>query len=226
MFVNAVGMHPERLINMYFAYVFVLRAIGKARPFLMVSRDAGDAGVGEWRPRGPSVVAETGELVICGVGGSSRFRRGRFAEAGRGRQLPRPGDASALSCPTVEAVTACSACVGEPEGASWFMIGQSSRLEGWEREAPLAESRGVGRWVMSEQGVLDALVGVSTGRSVALLRRLGASGRSEGGKGRCDPRMHAMARHPDCWSLERATLTRDLREAAGMVHTLGNTTNR
>lgn len=37
MFVNAVGMHPDRLTNMYFAYVFVLRAIGKARPFLMVS---------------------------------------------------------------------------------------------------------------------------------------------------------------------------------------------
>lgn len=36
MFVNAVGMHPDRLTNMYFAYVFVLRAIGKARPFLMV----------------------------------------------------------------------------------------------------------------------------------------------------------------------------------------------
>ncbi|CAN0020420.1 unnamed protein product [Ascophyllum nodosum] len=35
MFVNAVGMHPDRLTNMYFAYVFVLRAIGKARPFLM-----------------------------------------------------------------------------------------------------------------------------------------------------------------------------------------------
>lgn len=37
MFVNAVGMHPDRLTNMYFAYVFVLRAIGKARPFLNVS---------------------------------------------------------------------------------------------------------------------------------------------------------------------------------------------
>ncbi|CAN0311437.1 unnamed protein product, partial [Hapterophycus canaliculatus] len=36
MFVNAVGMHPDRLTNMYFAYVFVLRAIGKASPFLMV----------------------------------------------------------------------------------------------------------------------------------------------------------------------------------------------
>ena len=36
MFVNAVGMHPDRLTNMYFAYVFVLRAIGKARPLLMV----------------------------------------------------------------------------------------------------------------------------------------------------------------------------------------------
>ncbi|CBJ32777.1 conserved unknown protein [Ectocarpus siliculosus] len=35
MFVNAVGMHPDRLTNMYFTYVFVLRAIGKARPFLM-----------------------------------------------------------------------------------------------------------------------------------------------------------------------------------------------
>ncbi|CAM9770828.1 unnamed protein product [Scytosiphon promiscuus] len=35
MFVNAVGMHPDRLTNMYFAYVFVLRAIGKASPFLM-----------------------------------------------------------------------------------------------------------------------------------------------------------------------------------------------
>lgn len=35
MFVNAVGMHPDRLTNMYFAYVFVLRAIGKAGPFLM-----------------------------------------------------------------------------------------------------------------------------------------------------------------------------------------------
>ncbi|CAM9859083.1 unnamed protein product [Pylaiella littoralis] len=34
MFVNAVGMHPDRLTNMYFAYVFVLRAIGKASPFL------------------------------------------------------------------------------------------------------------------------------------------------------------------------------------------------
>lgn len=36
MFVNAVGMHPDRLTNMYFAYIFVLRAVGKARPFLMV----------------------------------------------------------------------------------------------------------------------------------------------------------------------------------------------
>ncbi len=36
MFVNAVGMHPDRLTNMYFAYVFVLRAIGKAGPSLMV----------------------------------------------------------------------------------------------------------------------------------------------------------------------------------------------
>lgn len=39
MFVNAVGMHPDRLTNMYFAYVFMLRAIGKARPFLMVRKN-------------------------------------------------------------------------------------------------------------------------------------------------------------------------------------------
>eukprot|EP00903_Cladosiphon_okamuranus_P017822 g16401.t1 len=44
MFVNAVGMHPDRLTNMYFAYVLVLRAIGKARPFLMAYEfDTGNA---------------------------------------------------------------------------------------------------------------------------------------------------------------------------------------
>ncbi|CAN0035589.1 unnamed protein product, partial [Choristocarpus tenellus] len=34
-FTKAVGMHPDRLTNLYFAYVFVLRAIGKARPWLL-----------------------------------------------------------------------------------------------------------------------------------------------------------------------------------------------
>ncbi|CAN0378409.1 unnamed protein product, partial [Discosporangium mesarthrocarpum] len=35
LFTWAVGMHPDRLTNLYFAYVFVLRAIGKARPWLL-----------------------------------------------------------------------------------------------------------------------------------------------------------------------------------------------
>lgn len=33
-FTRAVGMHPDRLTNMYFAYLFLLRALAKAAPLL------------------------------------------------------------------------------------------------------------------------------------------------------------------------------------------------
>jgi Endoplasmic Reticulum Oxidoreductin 1 (ERO1) len=33
-FTRAVGMHPDRLTNMYFAYLFLLRALAKAAPVL------------------------------------------------------------------------------------------------------------------------------------------------------------------------------------------------
>lgn len=35
LFVEKVGMHPERIHNLYFAYLFVMRAIAKAAPELM-----------------------------------------------------------------------------------------------------------------------------------------------------------------------------------------------